>query len=107
RAASGPGSARRWPHPATRAALQPGDAFHLGRGLGGGGISLVGAVESAAAVVDAVDSEALSRPPRDRTAIAVEHSPTDGSPAAGEPDATEAADFLGKLHSMGTIEKGK
>ena len=29
----GKGGARRGPHPATRAELQSGDAFHLGRGL--------------------------------------------------------------------------
>ena len=79
--------------PATRAELQPGDAFHLGRSLGGGGISLVGAAESAATAVDAVDWEAVSRPPRDRAAIAVDQPPADGSPAAGEQDAAEAEDL--------------
>jgi hypothetical protein len=84
RPVSGQGSARRGPQPATQVELQPGNDFPVGRGLGGGGISLVGAAEGAAAAVDAVDSEAVSRPPRDCAAIAVDQSPADGSPAAGE-----------------------
>src|SRR5260370_36312074 len=46
--------ARRGPRPATRLQLWPSDAFHPGGGLGSGGLSFVGAAESAAAVVGAV-----------------------------------------------------
>src|ERR1019366_6753855 len=62
-------------------------------GLGSSGISLVGAAESAATAVDAVDWEAVSRAPRDRAAIAVDQPPADGSPSAGEQDAAEAEDL--------------
>jgi len=62
--------------------------------VGGGGIFLVGAVESAFAAVDAVDPQTFSFTGGDRQAIAADQPAANGSAAARAKDAAVQA-----LHS--------
>jgi len=61
--------------------------------MGGGRISLVGAVESAAAGLDALDPQALQVKPEDRETTARDQSAADGPPTGGQEEPTEAADL--------------
>src|SRR5437899_3831365 len=57
-------------------------AVHPDQRLGGGRVPLVGAVESAAAGLDAVDPQALQVKPRDRETTALDQPAADG-PSTG------------------------
>ena len=67
--------------------------------MGGGRISLVGAVESAAAGLDALDPQAFQVKPRDRETTAVHQSAADGPPAGRQEEPTETADL--RAHQAG------
>ena len=75
---------------AARAELRPGNCCHADRGMGGGRLSLVGAVESAATGLDAVDPQALPVAAGDREAAVTDQRAADGPSAAGAEDATAA-----------------
>lgn len=62
------------------AALRPGGDRNPDGGLEGGGLSMVGAIEGAAAQLDAVDSPALLHERGNRTAITCIECEADGSP---------------------------
>ena len=67
--------------------------------MGGGRISLVGTVESAAADMDALDPQALQVRPGDRETIALDQSTADGPTTGGQEEPTEAADL--RTHQAG------
>src|SRR6266436_3717570 len=67
--------------------------------MGGGGLSLVGAVESAAAGLDAVDPQALQVKPEDRETTARDQSTADGPSTGRQEEPKEAADL--RAHQAG------
>ncbi len=84
---------------AARAELGARTAIHADQRMGGGRVSLVGAVESAATGLDAVDPQALQGKPRDGETTALDQCAADG-PATGSPEGPkEAADL--RAHQAG------
>src|ERR1700681_2159852 len=67
--------------------------------MGGGRLPLVGAVESAAAGLDALDPEALQVKPGDRETTARDQSAADGPTTGGPEEPTETADL--RTHQAG------
>src|SRR6266853_1433242 len=74
-------------------------AVHSDQRLGGGRVPLVGAVESAAAGLDAVDPQALQVKPRDRETTAFDQAAADGPSARRHEEPNEAADL--RTHQAG------
>src|SRR6202162_6222773 len=74
--------ATRWAGTAAGAELWARTTVHSDKRMGGGRVSLVGAVESAATGVDAVDPQALQVKPHDRETTALDESAADG-PSTG------------------------
>src|SRR6266567_543884 len=68
--------------------LRGQNAGDFDRGVGSGGIPLVGAAEGDVADVDAMDSQALRDRPRDGAGVTGDQPAADGSPAAGPEDAS-------------------
>jgi len=64
-----------------RSELQPRNGSPVDGGMGGSRLPLVDAAESAAAIVDALDSQTLSGAARDRETAFADERATDGSPA--------------------------
>jgi len=62
------GETAQGPGAATRGELRAGDVGHFDGGVGSGRLSVVGAIESAVAGVDAVDTQTLSNASGDREA---------------------------------------
>jgi hypothetical protein len=69
--------------------------------MGGGWISLVGAVESAAADLDALDPQALQVKRSDRETTALDQSAADGPSPGRQEEPTEAADL--RAHQAGLL----
>src|SRR5207302_9183156 len=67
--------------------------------MGGGRLSLVGAIERAAAGLDALDPQALQVKPEDRETTALDQSAADGPTTGGPEEPTEAADL--RAHQAG------
>ena len=86
-----------------QAALWGAGGFHPGPGMGGGGLSLVGAAEGSAAAVDAVDSPALPSWGGGRRAAASHERAADGPAAGGAEAGAEAEDLW--AHQAGTLLK--
>src|SRR6267142_1786273 len=74
-------------------------AVHPDQRMGGGRVSLVGAVESAATGLDAVDPQAFQVKPSDRETTALDQSAADGPPTGGQEEPKEAADL--RTHQAG------
>src|SRR6267143_5294107 len=83
----------------TRAELWARTAERADQCMGGGGLSLVGAVESAAADLDALDPQALQVKPEDRETTARDQSTADGPSTGGQEEPTETADL--RAHQAG------
>ena len=67
--------------------------------MGGGRVSLVGAVESAAAGLDAMDPQALQVKPSDRETTALDQPAADGPSTGRQEESKEAADL--RAHQAG------
>src|SRR2546429_1523488 len=67
--------------------------------MGGGRLSLVGAIERAAAGLDALDPQALQVKPEDRETTALDQSAADGPTTGGPEEPTEAADLRSEEHT--------
>src|SRR6267143_6493040 len=85
----------------TRAELWARTAERADQRMGGGRLSLVGAVESAAAGLDALDPQALQVKPGDRETTARDQSAADGPTTGGPEEPTETADLL--AHQAGLL----
>src|SRR5713226_761563 len=82
-----------------RAKLWARTAVHPDQRMGGRRISLVGAVESAAAGLDAVDPQALQVELGDREATALDQCAADGPSIGSQEEPTETADL--RAHQAG------
>src|SRR5467141_2629432 len=69
-------------------------AVHPDKRMGGGRVPLVGAVESAAAGLDAMDPQALQVKPSDRETTARDQSAADGPTTGRQEEPKEAADLF-------------
>src|SRR6267143_1780600 len=83
----------------TRAELWARTAERADQRMGGGRISLVGAIKSAAAGLDALDPQAFQVKPEDRETTARDQSAADGPTTGGQEEPTEAADL--RTHQAG------
>src|SRR5256885_16620600 len=72
---------------------------HSDKHMGGGRVSLVGAVESAATGLDAVDPQALQGKPHDRETTALDQSAADGPSTRRQEEPKKAADL--RAHQAG------
>src|SRR5258708_1717024 len=93
------GEAARSAGTAARAELWARTAVHSDQRMGGRRVSLVGALESAAAGLDAVDPQALQVKPGDRETTASDQSAADGPSTGRQEDTTAAADL--RTHQAG------
>src|SRR6267378_4438343 len=91
--------ATRWARTAAGAELWARTAVHPDQRMGGGRVPLVGAVESAATGLDAVDPQAFQVKPSDRETTAGHQSAADGPSTGGQEEPKEAADL--RTHQAG------
>src|SRR5882762_7303717 len=91
--------ATRWAGTAAGAELWARTTVHPDKRMGGGRVSLVGALESAATRVDAVDPQALQVKPSDGETTALDQSAADGPSTGCQEEPKEAADL--RAHQAG------
>src|SRR5262245_32054912 len=84
---------------AARSKLPLRDASYFDRGMGGSRLSLVGAVGSAVAAVDALDPQTLSPAAGDREAALADQSTADGPATESAEDAAAPASV--RAHQAG------